>query len=305
MTGGVSAPLPGPHGGDGARLAHGLGIPIDAVLDLSLSLNPVAPDVSTMVAEHAGAVRRYPDPEPALTALADAIGVARDRLLLTNGGAEAIALVAAMWPVGRVDQPEFSLYAKHLRHCEPDAARWRSNPNNPTGQLASPHDTAEVWDEAFYPLAAGHWTRGDDAVVLGSLTKLFACPGLRVGYVIATDGVMARKLASHQPEWSVNALACAVLPDLLALADLPAWATAIASARADLVGLLRAHELEPDPSDCNFVLVRDAPGLRAHLARHAVLVRDTANFGLVGGARIALPDPSGLDRLAQALRGYP
>ncbi|HEX9466889.1 MAG TPA: aminotransferase class I/II-fold pyridoxal phosphate-dependent enzyme, partial [Acidimicrobiia bacterium] len=181
----------------------------------------------------------------------------------------------------------------------------RSNPHNPTGRLADPDDTAAVWDEAFYPLAAGRWTRGDDAVVVGSLTKLFACPGLRVGYVVAADQAMALTLASHQPEWSVNALACAIVPELLGLSDLVAWANAITTARAELVDLLHAHELEPEPSDSNFVLVPNAPGLRTHLALHAVLVRDTTNFGFAGGVRIAVPDLSGLDRLARALKGYP
>jgi len=60
---------------------------------------------------------------------------------------------------------------------------------NPTGLLAGQSETAAVWDEAFYALATGSWTRGDvaaGATVVGSLTKLFACPGLRVGYVLAS-----------------------------------------------------------------------------------------------------------------------
>lgn len=294
----------GAHGGDGPRLAAELGIAPEAVLDLSMSLNPFAPDVSPLVAAHASSVRGYPDASATAEALARTLGVAPERVVLTNGGAEAIALVAAVWPMGRVDKPEFSLYTRHLRGCTPNAPRWRSNPNNPTGRLASTYDTAEVWDEAFYPLATGHWTRGDDAVIVGSLTKVFACPGLRVGYVVAPDRAMASTLSSHQPEWSVNALACAVVPELLVLADLPAWAAAIAAARTELVQLLLAHDLAPDPSDTNFLLVRDAPGLRTHLVRHAVLVRDTTNFGLGGGVRIAVPDAPGLDRLANALKGY-
>jgi len=47
-----------------------------------------------------------------------------------------------------------------------------------------------------------------------------------------------------------------------------------------------------------------APGLRGHLARSAVLVRDTANFGLPDGVRIAVPDAEGLERFARALTGY-
>jgi histidinol-phosphate/aromatic aminotransferase/cobyric acid decarboxylase-like protein len=297
-------PAPGPHGGDGHRLARALGITPDAVLDLSFSVNPFAPDVAELVAAHAGATRAYPDPSDAIGALADALDVEADRLLLTNGGAEAIALVAAEWPVGRVEGPEFSLYERHLRACAPDARVWRSNPNNPTGRLACAGERADVWDESFYPLATGSWTRGDDAVIVGSLTKVFACPGVRVGYLIAPDADRARRFARHQPEWSVNALACAIVPELVKLADLPGWRDAIASTRRELAAALWSAGLRPDPSDANYLLVRDAPGLRDHLARRAVLVRDTASFGLPGGVRIAVPHPNDLDRFVNALEGY-
>lgn len=293
------------HGGDAPRLARALGVASDAILDLSVSLNPCAPDAAPLVAAAAAAVRHYPDPGPATDALAATIGIDPDRLVLTNGGAEAIALVAAEQPVGRVDDPDFSLYARHLTRVEPHGPRWRSNPHNPTGRLAARDDRAAVWDEAFYPLATGHWTRGDaDAVVLGSLTKLFACPGLRLGYVLTPHGALATRLRARQPTWSVNSLAAAVLPELLALADLAAWAGAIRSLRGALEASLRAAGLHPEPSDANYVLVRDAPGLRDHLAARRVLVRDTTSFGLPAGVRVAVPDLAGLDQLRDALERW-
>jgi histidinol-phosphate/aromatic aminotransferase/cobyric acid decarboxylase-like protein len=302
----LTAPRPGPHGGDGARLAAALGVPADAVLDLSLSVNPVAPDPTDTISRVAGAARRYPDPGPATEALAARLGVAADRVVLTNGGAEAIALVAAETGTGRVDEPDFSLYARHLARLDPAGPRWRSNPHNPTGRLAPPGERADVWDEAFYPLATGAWTRGDPgSIVVGSLTKLFACPGLRVGYVVAPDARLARRLRARQPRWAVNALACEAVPELLASADLRAWAAAVACLRGALVALLARHGLAADPSDACFVLVRRAPALRDHLAARGVLVRDTGSFGLPGGVRVAVPDAGGLDRLADALREYP
>jgi histidinol-phosphate/aromatic aminotransferase/cobyric acid decarboxylase-like protein len=301
----TNVPPPGAHGGDGAALARALGIDIESVLDLSMSLNPCAPDVSAMVARGASAVMRYPEPATATDALAAAMQLPAERIVLTNGGAEAIALVAAEQPAGRVDDPDFSLYAHHLKSVSADAPRWRSNPNNPTGRLAGPADTAGVWDEAFYPVATGRWTRGDrDTTVVGSLTKLFACPGLRLGYVIAPTSDLADRLRSRQPEWSVNAIACTVLPTLLEHADLHHWSKEVTRLRAGLVDVLHAASIATEPSDANFVLAPAAPGLRAHLAARAVLVRDTASFGIAGGARIAVPDDHGLDRLAAALEGY-
>src|SRR5262249_3468696 len=109
------------------------------------------------------------------------------------------------------------------------------------------------------------------------------------------------RIAARQPPWPLDALACAALPELLAAADLPKWARLVSQAREDLGRVLLDAGLRPEPSDANFVLVRDAGGLRDHLARRGVLVRDTASFGLTGGVRIAAPDHNGLDRLAGAL----
>ena len=284
------------HGGDGVRVARALGLDPGTVLDLSASLNPVAPDIATIVAGRLDALGRYPDPTAATEALAAALGAGPERVLLTNGGAEAIALVGQALG-GEVEEPEFSL------HPRGGGPRWRSDPHNPTGVLAAPGDRADVWDEAFYALATGRWTAGRDAVVVGSLTKLFACPGLRLGYVLVPPErvPLLDHLRTSQPAWAVNGLAAAALPALLERADLPRWAAAIGELRRQLLDVLSAHGLGPLPSHANYVLCQHARGLRGRLAPTGVVVRDCASFGLVDHARIAVPDGPGIERLANAL----
>ena len=283
---------PGRHGGDGARIARALGVEVSAVLDLSQSLNPVAPDPMPVLARHLDAIGRYPDPSAATAALAAAMGVDVERLLLTNGGAEAISLVAGELG-GSVVEPEFAL---HPRGTGP---RWLSNPHNPTGRLARAEERAAVWDEAFYPMATGAWTRGDDAVVVGSLTKLLACPGLRVGYVLANPEFVER-CRRAQPTWALNGLAGESLEDLLAPIDLAGVAAGIAALRAQLVDLLARFGLVAAPSEANWVLV-ERPGLREALLESLVVTRDCANFSMPGVVRIAVPDAAGLARLEVAL----
>ena len=183
----------------------------------------------------------------ATAVLAGAVGVDPGHLLLTNGGAEAIALVAAELG-GRVVEPEFGLHPRR------GGALWRSNPHSPSGLLAATDEIADVWDEAFFPLATGKWTRGDGRAVVGSLTKLLACPGLRLGYVLGEPDLVARCRA-RQPQWAVSGVAAAALPDLLETVDLPGWSAGVARLRRALTDLLTSFGLGVRPSNANWVLV--------------------------------------------------
>lgn len=301
----MTIPAGAPHGGDAIRVALALGVDPATVVDLSASLNPFAPDVQALAAAELGrakstALTSYPDAAAATVALATAIGVDPELLVLTNGGAEAIALVAAAVGAGSIVEPEFSLYRRHLARVDDGAPRWRSNPSNPLGRLAAADERAAVWDEAFFPLVTGRWTRGDrGGWRLGSLTKVWSCPGLRLGYAIAPDGAAAARLRDAQPQWSVNGLALALVPALLDRTDLVAWASSIAALRARFVAAVSGLGFAVDDTEANWVLV-DHPGLRAALAPHGVVVRDCASFGLAGVHRVALPRPADLDRVIAA-----
>ncbi len=289
---GFPTPLPGPHGGDGPLIARALGLDPASILDLSQSMNPFAPSISSIAQGHLDTLKAYPHPEEATLALSDTFDVDPGRILLTNGGSEAITLVSREIGGRVASEPEFSLHPRNET-----GPVWRSDPHNPSGRLADTADTADVWDEAFYPLATGVWTSRRSSVIVGSLTKVFACPGLRIGYVIADD---VDRFSQHQPAWSLNSLAAATLPDLLDTADLPGWAAAIAAARRALSAMLTHRGLIPESGDAPWVLTY-APDLRERLAPLGIIVRDCASFDMPGYVRIAVPDDAGLARLEAGL----
>lgn len=288
-------PAAGAHGGDGPVVARALGLDPAELLDLSQNLNPFAADVSALVTRHLDTLGHYPDDRPATRLLAQALEVDPARLLLTNGGSEAIALLIAEYSGQVLTEPEFALHPR-----ADHGPVWRSNPHSPTGRLAGPEEHADIWDEAFHALATGHWSAGRRGLVVGSLTKTFACPGLRLGYVLVEDPADLARIRRHQPHWSTSALSLAVLPDLLESADLPKWSAQISDARDALAALLRGYDLEVTSAAAPWVLV-ERLGMREALAPRGVLVRDCTSFGMPGVARIAVPHPNQLAGLDQAL----
>ena len=313
-----------PHGGNGSAIASQLGLHPDDMIDLSASVNPFSPNVEAMAASALPSLRIYPDPTDATLRTASELGVEPDRVVLTNGGAEAIALVAHYLKRGATVGPEFSLYDRHLSPFRPSTPlehtldykdnaatspatagthtdrsfRWRSNPNNPLGHLAADTDEALVWDEAFYPLATGCWTRGDDrSWRVGSFTKVWGCPGLRLGYVIAPTSEEAQAIAALQPRWSVNGLALELLPQLFAVTQLDDWAQKISDLRRGFANDLTSLGYKVTESDANWVLIQDSEPLDTLTAPFGLVLRNCANFGLEGTFRVALPTPDQTDQV--------
>jgi adenosylcobyric acid synthase len=172
-------------------------------------------------------------------------------------------------------------------------------PNNPTGVFCDPHQlkklavgypgTTFIVDEAFIDFVAGAESlikkRPANVVVLFSLTKFYAIPGLRLGCAVADRSIIA-KLKTIIPPWSVNTIAQAV--GAAALQD-TAYATASRKfvqmerewLRKELSGL---PGLKVYPGSANFLLVKiiskdkSAPQLSRRLLACGIAIRVCDNF---------------------------
>jgi histidinol-phosphate/aromatic aminotransferase/cobyric acid decarboxylase-like protein len=123
------------------------------------------------------------------------------------------------------------------------------------------------------------------------LTKEHAIPGLRLGAVIASPGLIAG-LERERPTWQVGSLAQAAA---VACAS-PAAAAFVTDTRTRMLADRRALETALRARGCRtfgtattFLLleVGDAAGLRDRLLReHGVLVRDCTSFGLPALIRV-------------------
>ncbi len=205
-----------------------------------------------------------------------------------------------------------------------------ANPNNPTGQVVDPEATSFLLaraaeagaflavDEAFLPFlpdaprlsAVPLARRGPGLVVVGSLTKFFCLPGLRIGYAAGSAPVIAG-LAALQPPWSVNALAQAAVPACLADAEYAEHTRAlIARERRRLEqGLSGVPGLRVFPSTANFLLVdcratgRTAREWYLLLGKRGFLIRDCADFPGLDPYyfRVAVRGPAENDALVSAM----
>ncbi|MCM3145869.1 threonine-phosphate decarboxylase CobD [Brevibacillus sp. MER 51] len=204
------------------------------------------------------------------------------------------------------------------------------SPNNPTGILYQPDELRQMaewtketntWlivDEAFldfveeerqYTLATQleHFPR---VILMRSMTKMYAIPGLRLGYAIAHPDVIA-KMRQKQVSWSVNALA--LLAGELCLQEQGYEGQTrrlIKVERAYLTDSIRSElGWQVWPSEANFLLLRSPEGLsaeqlQARLGKKGVLIRNCAMYpGLTAhDVRIAVRGREENERLMEALR---
>ena len=318
------------HGGNLFAICRERGWDWREVLDLSASINPLgpAPGVRPAILEALDRIAHYPESgTPLLVArLAEAWGVASNQILLGNGATELIHFLARIWHQRKVtvEVPTFTEFhrawprARTARFEDPpaDGLVVVAQPNNPTGQGRDLRgwDRPLLVDESFVDFSerssvAGLTREWPDLLVLRSLTKFYALPGLRLGALVGHPETIARLRRRREP-WPVNVLAEAAA--LAALAD-PEWAAA--SRRLVCVErrwlwerLVRLPGIRPQPTEANFFLVHvdHASRLCRWFLERKILLRDCTGWpGLEGEAfRFAIRTRPENERLVAMLEEY-
>ena len=317
------------------RRPHGGAAPLGC-LDFSLSINPLGPPDSLIAAIVPELVTGYP--EPGSWTLQRLIAthhcVAPESVLVTNGACEGIELIMATRPPGRVIvlAPAFTEYedaarawghevvtiaARENRGFHWDFERFDAgqddlvilgNPANPTGVISElPNLEATLLvDESFMDFVDAPVTAigRPKTLVVRSFTKTYACPGLRLGYVIG-DVAMFRV---RQPAWSVGRLAqvagAAALQDV---AYLKFTREFVRQRRDELVqGLLAIPGVQVVPPTANFVFFKipQARAVARRLFERGIVVRECDRFTGVAPdmyLRVAVRKRSENQRLLEAL----
>lgn len=196
-----------------------------------------------------------------------------------------------------------------------DSLIFLGQPNNPTGTLLEAGAlkrflaaTAEknclvVVDESFLDfidadgtLSCQNWVaQYPQLAAVRSLTKIFAIPGLRLGFGVMAP-TLAAALEAAKDQWNVNTLA--QVAGVVALADVgylqrtrelvPVWR------RQLLTGLSAFAGIRTIPSAVNFILLdMQGTGKDAHWWREAfwkkrILVRDCSNYAALSPEHIRI-----------------
>ncbi|MCQ2559243.1 MAG: threonine-phosphate decarboxylase CobD [Clostridia bacterium] len=270
-------------------------------------------------------------------ALAEYLQIEPANLVLGNGGAELIYVLPTILPETEalILTPTFGEYAHSWRAANKKITYkpleqglenisgskqiiYICNPNNPDGRL---HPASELRQVLAKAQAQSSWVFVDESfidlidqpeqyslikeinqhpnlIILYSLTKFFALPGLRLGALIAAP-TLIQKLENRLDPWRINALAQAAA--LAALKDRQhqkASRQLVQKERHFLQQeLAKFPQIQNISGSANFLLLEfpqfsrsELENLMLKLAQKGVLVRDCANFyGLEGSyIRIAV-----------------
>jgi len=264
-------------------------------------------------------INRYPEVvgENLCKKIAAHHGILPGQVLVTNGTTESIYLIAQLFSGKKTTilTPSFSEYEDacsifgHDLHFLPwtDAlqlTRWTTevvficNPNNPTGKIFTDlEDRIKrnahclfVIDEAFIEFTFESESlisiveKYHNLIIMRSLTKAYAIPGLRLGYIVAQQELIEDLKKIKQP-WTINTMALSAgefIFDNFESIQLPL--KQLLTDKADFLKQLESNEaIEIEHSATHFflckTLVRNAGQLKAFLINnYGILIRDAGNF---------------------------
>ncbi|HEX5657706.1 MAG TPA: histidinol-phosphate transaminase [Polyangiales bacterium] len=309
----------------GARVHGGSDDP--RLVDFSVNLNPYGPCEPVLAAARAAELAHYPDAaaRQPRAAWAEALACDPSELAVGHGAADLLWAIARAFlrPGARalIAEPTFSEFriaaaatgAEVVRvgatlKLQLDAlheadALYLCSPNNPTGEYVEPARiaalaralprTAIVLDQSFLGMSAhardARAALPANVIRVRSLTKEFACPGLRIGLCRAQPAWIER-IERQRPTWATSSPALAALTASAREGEFVRRSFERMRADRDAIAALltaRGYRVHASETTYQLVEVDDAAAFTAKLRAHGVLVRDCTSFGLPGHVRVA------------------
>ncbi len=270
------------------------------------------------ISENLYKIRSYPEPEPYSLEeiIAHKNGIDSDSVCVTNGATEAIYLIAMCFrgshslilsPTFREYEDACRLHGHNVQNIfsldslpDEKSIIWLCNPNNPTGQIRDAAYLKEVISkypqhtfviDQSYEMFADRPTLQvkemaglENVIILHSMTKCFAVPGIRLGYATACN-TLIKLIRSHRMPWSVNALAIEAGRFLLAHTEQykPDVQSLIKERERVETRLAKTNAVDIYPSNTHYMLLRLKYGTSAELkdylaVNHHILIREASNF---------------------------
>lgn len=202
------------------------------------------------------------------------------------------------------EENDFFVMADILEMLTPDAdILFLCSPNNPTGQLIHPellkkisekcmeNNIIFVCDECFMGFAENSemfslkQCINQNSIILKAFTKLYAMPGLRLGYALCGCENIAGKLQNSGQFWSVSvpaqAAGIAVAKEKEYICETVGY---VKTEREFLSCGLQNYGLKVFPSAANYLLFKGDKQLDDRLNEKRILIRNCANYrGLCEG----------------------
>ena len=172
-----------------------------------------------------------------------------------------------------------------------------TNPNNPTGYLieeellqrlleyCKAENIFVLLDECFLEFVLdgekysqiSNLSKYTNLAILRSLTKLYAFPGLRFGYLLTENKKIIENLKKITPSWDINTLALEAAKFSLTQ-DMSQVVLKIQKEKSILLKNLKSVGIEVFDSKANFLLCRYKKNLSNALLNQGVIVRDCSDY---------------------------
>ncbi len=322
------------HGGNVHKYAREHNISVEEIYDFSANINPLSNEKLKNYINSANILDYPdPDYTALKSSISEFEQIDQEYIIPTNGGIEAIFLLGRYLDVEDITivTPTFIEYERAFREKEisfyplkdfsldvddlisslKTRAVLLCNPNNPTGHVVKKDDLLKlleytykrgiylIIDEAFIDFIdegslVDRIKDYSNLMITKSLTKFFAIPGIRLGYILSSNKELITSIHRYHMPWSVNSIAdhiaCNILKDKEYIKKTKDF---IKEEREYLYQeLLKIKELRVYKSYANFIFFKADEELDTKLKKYHILIRNCNNYRNMekGYFRIAVKD---------------